>query len=488
MRFEYQYSVEVTDKEVTGWLDTPKHDKQKYGPELFPADERALRRKTIEVLRSWLKRWTALTRASKQVKYERDQHFIVRETFAVLGQHLYDTIFFGKVETGFKEGREAAVGKSATLRVLLRFDSSADELAQLPWELLFTNDDFLAAQNKLVLSRSLSSEKGMSKEKISRDPPLVVQFLVTVPETDAYRDKRDRLIAALKQPTKYSTSIRSDVLEKWDQGKAARALRNPPYPQVVHVIGVCKRNRSQGQEGMQIYLDDGDGDGPRWRSGEVLVSLFSQNWELAPEDRVRLVVLHLCEPSPLDFEATFERLAPALVREGIPAVIAMQYPLSKEAEGRFVTKLYEGLAERQSIEETVQGARNDLFTTFEEDRLFGSPVLYMQSVDSQLLAPAAGGEAGANVGPSNFLDPPAPTLSTLDLLLQKLGSLGKSQQLRDEAEEILREPPDWPPRLSQVKRRISGLMRDYTYRPELAEIFSALVKAIEEEMSRRDFF
>jgi hypothetical protein len=486
MRFEYQYSVEVTDNEVTGWLDTPAHDKQKYGPEPFPSDERVLRRKTIEVLRSWLNRWTALTRASKQVKYEQDQHFIVRETFAVLGQHLYETIFFGKVEDGFKDGREAAIEKSATLRVLLRFDSSADELAQLPWELLFANDDFLAAQNKLVLSRSLSSEKGMSKEKISRDPPLVVQFLVTVPDTDAYRDQRDRLIAALKQPTKYSTSIRSDVLEEWDQDEAARVLRRPPYPQVVHVIGVCKRNRSQDQEGMQIYLDDGGG--PRWRSGNVLVNLFNQNRELAPEDRVRLVVLHLCEPSPLDFEATFERLAPALVRQGIPAVIAMQYPLSKEAEGRFVRKLYEGLAERQSIEEAVQGARNDLFTTFEEDRLFGSPVLYMQSVDSQLLAPAAGGEAGANAGPSNFLAPPAPTLSTLDLLLQKLGSLGESQQLRDEAEEILRESPDWPPRLSKVKRRVSGLMRDYTYRPEIAEIFSALVTAIEEEMSRRDFF
>lgn len=238
---------------------------------------------------------------------------------------------------------------------------------------------------------------------------------------------------------------------------------------------------------MQIYLDDGEG--PDWRSGEVLINLFSRNWELAPEDRVQLVVLHLCEPSPLDFEVTFERLAPALVRQGIPAVIAMQYPLSERAEGLFVEKLYKGLAERRSIEEAVQGARYDLFRNFEGDRLFGSPVLYMQSVDSQLLAPAAGGEAGANVGPSSFLAPPsASTQSTLDLLLQKLGALNEPPGPRDEAAAILRKPPDWPPQLSGVKRRVSRLIRDYAYRPELGRIFTALGKAIEEEMKRRDFF
>lgn len=482
MGFEYQYVVEVTDNEVTGWLETPDTDKQKYGPEPFLSGERVLRRRTIEVLRSWLNRWTALTRASEQGKYE---HFIVGDTFAVLGQHLYATIFFGKVEDGFKEAREAAVARSATLRLLLRFDSAADDLAQLPWELLFANDAFLAAENKLVLSRSLSSEKGMVK-KISRDPPLVVQFLVTIPQTKAYEQQREKLIAALKRPTKYSTSIRSEVLEKWDQDEAAKVLRTRPYPQVVHVIGICRRSRSPNREGMEIYLDDGGG--PQWRSGEAVVNLFSRNWDLPPEERVRLVVLHLCEPSPLDFEATFERLAPALVRQGIPAVIAMQYPLSEEAEGRFVEQLYKGLAERQSIEEAVQGARNDLFTKFEEDRLFGSPVLYMQSVDSQLLAPAAGGEAGAKAGPSSFLAPPIPARSTLDLLLQKLDDLSEPQGLRDAVEAILRESTDWPPQLSKVKRRVSGLVRDYTYQPELARIFSELVKAIQTEMSRRDFF
>ena len=92
---------------------------------------------------------------------------------------------------------------------------------------------------------------------------------------------------------------------------------------------------------------------------------------------------------------------------------------------------------RQSIEEAVQGARNDLFTKFEEDRLFGSPALYMQSVDSQLLAPAAGGEAGAKAV-QQLPAPPIPARSTLDLLLQNFYDLSEPQGLRDAVEAILR--------------------------------------------------
>jgi CHAT domain len=253
---------------------------------------------------------------------------------------------------------------------------------------------------------------------------------------------------------------------------------------VVHIIGVCRRVRVQNQEIMEIYLDDGVS--ARWQSPGVLVNLFSGNEELATADQVRLVVLHLCEPSPLDFEVTFERLAPALVRKGIPAVVAMQYPLSGNAAGRFIKKLYEGLAEGRSIEEAVQAARSDLFVKFEEDRLFGSPVLYMQSVDSQLLPLPTGSPAGADAGPSSVSAAQAPPRSTLDWLLQQLTAMDEPPAPRNEAAQILQELGDWPPLLSEVERRLARQVRDYAYRPDLAGVFSALVKVVQQEMSQRD--
>ena len=481
MGVEYEYRVDVTATTISGALDTPERNDQRFEPVVVQNDQqRRLQLDTMDVLRSWLNRWTALTRMSEEHNYE---NLPVRNTFTVLGQHLYATIFTGQVDKGFRTARESARQQAATLRLLLRFDSTADDLAQLPWELLYADGEFLAKEHRLVLSRSLLLREGRIRT-LPHSPPLVVRFLVTVPDNDAYREQRVNLLTALRQPAEYSTSIDSEILDKWDEDKAAAMLRTD-CPQVVHIVGVCHRVRGQDDnDAMQIYLDDGIT--PRWQSPQVLVDLFRDNDKLPQADRVRLVVLHLCEPSPLDFEVTFERLAPALIRKGIPAVVAMQYPLSGHAAGRFVKKLYEGLAEGQSIEEAVQGARSDLFVKFEEDRLFGSPLLYMQSLDSQLLPLQSGTAAGADAGPSSVSTAQAPPRSTLDWLLQLLGGLSVPPDSRAEAERIIRDLSPWPPQLSELERRLSRQARGYAYRADLAKVFLALMKAIKEDVEGRD--
>ena len=151
------------------------------------------------------------------------------------------------------------------------------------------------------------------------------------------------------------------------------------------------------------------------------------------------------------------------MRKGIPAVLAMQYPLSGKAAGRFVRKLYESLAEALSIEEAVQLARSDLYATFDRDRLFGSPVLYMQSVDSELLRMPSGSPAGADAGPSSVSTVQPPPRSTLDWLVQQLAGIKAPAELRSEAEQILRDSGDWPP-LSKAGRA-SRQVRGFIYRP-----------------------
>jgi CHAT domain len=474
----YQYRVEVTRQRITGRLTTPEGE-QIFEMELIADnDEQRLRRATIDVLRSWLNRWTALTRMSEKAEYAQ---LTVRNTFTVLGEHLYATIFSGEVERGLQEARRAARSGASVLRVLLGFQSVTDELAQLPWELLYHNGEFLANEHRLVLARNLSQHP--KQVQTIPTPPLVVAFLVTVPDTKAYHDQREQLLQALPEPSEYSASISSMVLDHWDEDEAAKLLSTPPYPQVVHVIGVCRQIRDQDEDVLQIYLDDGET--VDWRSPRMLVNLFSLNEELPPSDQVRLVVLHLCEPSPLDFRVTFERLAPELVRKGIPAVLAMQYPLSGRAAGRFVKKLYEALGEGRTIEQAVQRARSDLYVKFEQDRLFGSPVLYMQSVESRLLPLSSGSPAGADAGPSSVSATQAPPRSSLEFLLQQLDGIQAPPDLRGEAEKILREIGDWPPQLTEVERLVARQARDYAYRRDLAQVFIGLGKAIQ-QMSRRD--
>jgi hypothetical protein len=205
-------------------------------------------------------------------------HLAVRNTFTVLGRHLYDTVFGGDVGQGLKIGRQAARSGSATLRVLLSFQANDDDLAQLPWELLYAGDEFLANEHRLMLSRSLSLG-GRRVTMTPPDPPLVVRFLVIVPDEEAYRLQRKELLSALPQSTEYSTSIISSVLDHWNAEEAETLLTTEPYPQVVHIIGVCRQTREQNQDVMQIYLNDGDG--PRWRSPQALVNLFSSRGSAA---------------------------------------------------------------------------------------------------------------------------------------------------------------------------------------------------------------
>jgi CHAT domain len=473
----YQYRVEVTRQGITGRLTTPAGERPFETEPIVYDDEQRLRRATIDVLRSWLNRWTALTRMSEQAEYA---HLTVRNTFTVLGGHLYATIFRGEVQRGLLAARAAAREGRAVLRVLLAFQSATDDLVQLPWELLHHDGEFLANEHRLVLARNLLQDP--KPFQTIPTPPLEVAFLVTVPDTDAYRDQRGELLQALQEPAEYSASISATVLDHWNEDEASKLLTTKPYPQVVHIIGVCRQVRDEDR--LEIYVDDGET--VDWRGPQVVTNLFSSNEELPPSDQVRLVVLQLCEPSPLDFEVTFERLAPALIRMGIPAVLAMQYPLNAQAAGRFVKKLYEALGQGRSIDEAVQRARADLFAHFEQERLLGSPVLYMQSVDSRLLPVSSGSPAGADAGPSSVSAANAPPRSSLDWLLEQLAGTDAPLELRDEAARILRELSDWPPQLSEVERRVARQAREYAYRRDLAGVFFALGKAIQQQMSRRD--
>lgn len=480
MGLDYEYRVDVTRTTISGTLDTPELKDRRFEPVTVREDDedRRLRLDTIDVLRKWLNRWTALIRVSEQAEYA---ELPVRNTSTVLGQHLYATVFTGQVREGFNVARAAAAAAGAKLRLLLRFDRSAEHLAQLPWELLYADDEFLAKEHRLVLSRSLLPEGRV--RTVPQEPPLKVRFLVTLPDGPAYREQRVNLLTALRQPDEYSTKIDSDILEWWSEDKAA-AMLNADLPHVVHIVGVCRRLRDrQGNDVMQIYLDDGVE--ARWRSPLVLVNLFRDNKKLDPANRVRLVVLHLCEPSPMDFEVTFERLAPDLIECGIPTVLAMQYPLSGNAAGRFVKMLYQELAGTRTIEEAVQDARSDLFTQVEDDLLFGSPLLYMQSVDSQLLI-RQGTAAGADAGPSSVSTTQAPPRSTLEWLLQQLDGIGEPAPSRGDVAKILRQLDPWPPQLTDVERRLSRQAREYAYRADLARVFLALVRVVQAQLEVRD--
>jgi hypothetical protein len=70
------------------------------------------------------------------------------------------------------------------------------------------------------------------------------------------------------------------------------------------------------------------------------------------------VVLHLCESDDGDTDGNFERLATELIRVGIPAVLALQYPMPALGETGPGLDLYSDLASSLSVGEAVQNSRH----------------------------------------------------------------------------------------------------------------------------------
>jgi hypothetical protein len=163
-------------------------------------------------------------------------------------------------------------------------------------------------------------------------------------------------------------------------------LRQHQYG-VIHFLG-------HGSEGKVCLLSD-DHTKQRAIDGEAFGKL------IAGQDNLRLVVFSACHSAQGSGTNVFAGVAPALVRESVPAVVAMQYPtVQVDTAGLFSDTLYESLATGQPIEMAVNDARNALAVRFGEARDWSTPVLYLGTPGFRLADPRRrGGRFGPVVRP-----------------------------------------------------------------------------------------
>ena len=360
-----------------------------------------LHRKTIRILQGWLSRWGVISRVATQYESLR-----VPDTFEVLGQYLYQAIFPSAIAEGFDDAKREAEQQRVPLRVVLQFEEDNDQhdgLATFPWEFLYhprglgTNGFFIAAETNLTLSRLLAftDERPLLPKGTL---PLRVLFIVSTPESldrrcarslqinvgseqeKEYAKDRAELVAFLAGFQNDVTRLEVRTITSWDYPQISRAVAGETGFNIIHVVGVCRSVSGDIEMALR-----GEGTFPTWQNAQVLVNLLRRG---AQSGRLGLVVLHLCEASRNDYSATFERLAPKLVRAGIPAVLAMQYPVPAKDATEFTQKFYAQLTEGTEIGQAVQEARRSFLDQAGADRVFGTPALYLQSVDGNLVQAA----------------------------------------------------------------------------------------------------
>lgn len=299
-----------------------------------------------------------------------------------LGSRLYSFLFSGTIGAFYKKTLAEASQAAEHVRIKLRIEGIR-ELASLPWEALYDPKSgiFISAYLRTVFTRSVQSE-----EVNSRAPKqLNILGMISGPRTfrgvglapldvDQERSKMELALDPLKAAKKATLS--------WTMSGSYRELRRrlnnstdqmEPWT-VFHFIGHGDFDEKKRQ-GYLIFEEIGGSAGEA-RYPDSLVPL------LTDAGGPQLVVLNSCNGARSAGGDLFSSTAAALALAGVPAVIAMQFPVSDEMAIKFSGYLYEHLAENYLVQQAVAQTRIDL--RHDQISEWISPVLYMQS-DGRLL-------------------------------------------------------------------------------------------------------
>ncbi|MCP4662320.1 MAG: protein kinase, partial [bacterium] len=107
--------------------------------------------------------------------------------------------------------------------------------------------------------------------------------------------------------------------------------------------------------------------------------------EIVEGDRdLRLVSLIACHSGAVSGTDPFRGLGPALVRRGVPAVVAMRRAIRVAAAALFSEHLFRDLARCGRIDAAVNEARQQLYLAAPGNREWGTPALYLRLREGRL--------------------------------------------------------------------------------------------------------
>jgi hypothetical protein len=359
----YEFKVLVDDEGVRGEYGPLGTEPEPAGNGKLQLDKLTL--DTVGLMNRWLSYWDFIENSNTR----RKESLLEPETLEILGTQLWRLILNNDVGDALRR-KIPRYGKPLRLSIAFKDDADAT-LRELPWEFLFEPQKraFLATTTELLLTRYVSTQgKRVRVIEVGDKEEVRALLIAALPAGDKFAPAKlelGRLRTALKD---VANLMVPDPIDVWNPAKIREVLTATPY-HIIHVVGICK-----GAPGRpKIYLGGGR-DG--FHDPEQFVELLTVN-----DTRPQLVILHLCDFIDGDATENFERLAPALIKRQVPAVLALQYAYAVREEQPDYTGLgkqfYQSLVEGHQIGAAVQDSRRRLREE-RPDRRFGTPVLYLQ--------------------------------------------------------------------------------------------------------------
>lgn len=301
-----------------------------------------------------------------------------------VGAALFKCLFTGEILNRFHESLGALRGPPERgLRIKLHLDISVPALlplASLPWEFLYraTLNEFMSLNPRTPIVRHLEVPQPIQAAPLS--PPLRVLVLKAsphgLPPLDLPRE-RSLLEAALT----VDKTVELVFVEPPTTAALGRCLDGQP----VHAFHFMGHGSFAGSRSGQLLFEDERGH-PRTVSGEELATILGR----APY--LSLAFLNACDTARVpraDGLDPFAGVATSLVLGGLPAAVAMQFPVSDSAAIAFSGSFYRGLASGMPIDEAVAAARSQLHDLDTRSLEWGTPALFLRAQDGRIFEVSA---------------------------------------------------------------------------------------------------
>lgn len=321
---------------------------------------------------------------------------LVSDVHTRVGQALYHSLFPGDVDTAFKMAWNQVRRQRGLISLQLRFDEDAVALARYPWELIHDNRRHMLPSGAVELTRYISYPE--TPTPLSIDPPLRVLYIESRPndlqslpvrkEQETVRaalealEERGLLVLETLSPPTYNALIeriernQDHVLHFDGHGAIARRCpaceaMNYPHYTACQQSG-CHRSLDDVSPLGYLAFEKERGREVDWVDSKVLEHLLYPS-------QIRVAVLSACRSGEVRGETLFGGVGPALIQAGVPAVVAMQVPITVAAAAKFMQGFYGALADLKTLPAAMTSGRRRLF----RGREWFIPALYLRSTDDE---------------------------------------------------------------------------------------------------------
>ena len=296
-----------------------------------------------------------------------------------VGDLLFKALFSGQVRSLYDQSLGALSSrKGIGLRLKLKLDTSAPEAARLgalPWELLWRHDtqDFVSLSRTTPLVRYLDVPRPAKPLPLPKTLSILV--VTSIPSglasLDAGEERR-----LLEEASRSWKRVKIERLTNPRPSELRRALVEHS-PHVLHFIGHGSFDSRTGAGALHFA---GEGGASRPLASQDLATLLKDCPSLV------LVVLNACETARAEAagQNPYAGVANALVLGGIPAVVAMQSPVSDRAAIAFSGAFYQRLAEGDPVDAAVVEGRQAILAAAEGSIEWATPVLFLRVPDGYL--------------------------------------------------------------------------------------------------------